>query len=252
VTPPEYEYGFKQCPHCRETNRASQAQARKFESEDGNQTVSFYLYSCNLEVTDEHQTLTSYENSQKLFTALRRKCQGNHTLEFDGTFMMAEDPLVTDKERVQMFAHEVWKKLILGWQSTRPLEDDNGIYCKTCFWCCQDAKQKQKSCPSQREGAKHCDTLGMEWFNCQSRLILSCKKGSSADECIIIVHLHHYTKHKAYYDVAMPPEVTEIIKENLEWCTPNSLVLKVQALYPSVTANQVHTAWTTMSEIVWK
>lgn len=47
-----------------------------------------------------------------------------------------------------------------------------------------------------------------------------------------------YAKHKPYYDAT---KATKIIQENLEWCTPNSLVLKIQALYPSVTANQVHT-----------
>jgi len=50
----------------------------------------------------------------------------------------------------------------------------------------------------------------------------------------------------------MPQEALEIIQENLEWCTPNSLATKIQTLYPSVTTNQIHTAWTTMSETLWK
>jgi len=45
------------------------------ESDNGNQNVSLYPYSHNLEVTDEYQTLTFYENSQELFTALRRSGQ---------------------------------------------------------------------------------------------------------------------------------------------------------------------------------
>ena len=123
---------------------------------------------------------------------------------------------------------------------------------KTRLWCSQDEKRKQKSRPSQREGAKHRDTLGMERFDCKSRLIVSCKKGSSTDERIIIIRLQHHAKHKPYYDVAIPQEALEIIQENLEWCTPNSLATKIQALYPSVTTNQVHAAWTTMSETLWK
>ena len=51
----------------------------------------------------------SFENSQKLFSTLREKCWGIPVVEFDGTFTMAKDPLVTDKERVQMLIHEVWK-----------------------------------------------------------------------------------------------------------------------------------------------
>jgi hypothetical protein len=50
----------------------------------------------------------------------------------------------------------------------------------------------------------------------------------------------------------MPPEAVGIIQENLEWCTPSSLVPKLQSLYPSITANQIHAAWTKMSETLWK
>ena len=65
--------------------------------------------------TDMHnKTLVSFENSQKLFSVLRKKCWGTSVVEFDGTFTMAEDPLVTDKERVQMLTHKVWK--VTGWR----------------------------------------------------------------------------------------------------------------------------------------
>ena len=149
ILPPEHEYGFKQCAQCRETNRSVRAQARKrkregeppsqpppaarhtsqshssthedplvvssgSESDDGNQSVS--LYCCNNDMTtDKHnKTLVSFENSQKLFSVLRKKCRGTSVVEFDGTFTMAEDALVTDKERVQMLTHEVWK--VTGWR----------------------------------------------------------------------------------------------------------------------------------------
>jgi hypothetical protein len=64
--------------------------------------------------------------------------------------------------------------------------------------------------------------------------------------------MEHHMAHKPYYDVAMPSEAAAIIREGLEWNTPNSLVPKIQSLYPNVTANQVHSAWTTMSETLWK
>jgi hypothetical protein len=148
ILPPEHKYGFKQCAQCRETNRSARAQARKRKredeppsqslpamhhtsqshgsthedplivssgsgSDDGNQSVS--LHCCNNDMTTDmhNQTLVSFKNSQKHFSALRRKCRGTSVVEFDGTFSMAEDPLVTDKERVQMLTHEVWK--VTGW-----------------------------------------------------------------------------------------------------------------------------------------
>ena len=50
----------------------------------------------------------------------------------------------------------------------------------------------------------------------------------------------------------MPPEATMIIWENLEWTTLNVMVPKIQASFPTVTATQIHSAWTIMSEILWK
>jgi len=50
----------------------------------------------------------------------------------------------------------------------------------------------------------------------------------------------------------MPPEATAIIRENIEWSSPSSIVGKIQSQFPSITAVQVHSAWTTMSETLWK
>lgn len=43
-----------------------------------------------------------------------------------------------------------------------------------------------------------------------------------------------------------------MICENVEWSTPVSITPKVQATFPQVTPKQVHTAWTQMSEMLWK
>ncbi len=50
----------------------------------------------------------------------------------------------------------------------------------------------------------------------------------------------------------MPHEAAALIRENLEWSCPNEVAKKVQMTYPYITANQVHAAWTTMSETLWK
>jgi hypothetical protein len=50
----------------------------------------------------------------------------------------------------------------------------------------------------------------------------------------------------------MPAGAAEIIRNNLEWSTPVALVGRIQEQYPIVTANQIHAAWTTMSEVMWK
>jgi hypothetical protein len=69
---------------------------------------------------------------------------------------------------------------------------------------------------------------------------------------IIRVKLQHFDNHVPYYDVEMPSEAAAMIRENLEWSTSVSLVPKVQAAHPSVMANQIHAAWTGMSETLWK
>jgi hypothetical protein len=68
----------------------------------------------------------------------------------------------------------------------------------------------------------------------------------------VSIHLHHYDDHIPYFDVEMPPGALDMIREDLEWSTPASLGAKIQASYPNVTAKQVHSAWTEMSETLWK
>lgn len=123
---------------------------------------------------------------------------------------------------------------------------------KTRYWCSQDSTRKQKARPSPKEGAKHRDTLGMHRYNCRSCLRVSCREVDDPSSRQITIYLQHHEAHTPYYDVAMPPEAAIIIRENLEWTTPNAMVPKIQALFPAVTATQIHSAWTIMSEILWK
>jgi hypothetical protein len=123
---------------------------------------------------------------------------------------------------------------------------------KTCYWCCQDQDRKQKACPSDRKGAKSRDTLGMRRYNCKSCLNISCRDTDGKGTRTITIWLKHGEPHTPYYDVAVPPEASAMIRQDLEWSTPNSIMKKVQSMFPNVTATQVHTAWTTMSEILWK
>jgi hypothetical protein len=94
----------------------------------------------------------------------------------------------------------------------------------------------------------------MHWYDCKSKLIISYRTNQRSKEKTykITVWLEHHMKHPPYYNVSLPPEATALIRENLEWFTPHEVAKKVLQIYPSITANQVHTAWTTMSETLWK
>lgn len=62
------------------------------------------------------QTSTQYSDSQAMFDALRLQFKQDQSITFCGAFILANDPLVTDKERVQMMASEVWK--VIGYRFT--------------------------------------------------------------------------------------------------------------------------------------
>lgn len=49
------------------------------------------------------------------------------------------------------------------------------------------------------------------------------------------------------YDVAIPSEAADIICNNLLSSPPNSLVPRIQSLYPQVTAQKIHSAWSVMN-----
>ncbi|KAJ7214419.1 hypothetical protein GGX14DRAFT_360171 [Mycena pura] len=88
-------------------------------------------------------------------------------------------------------------------------------------------------------------------FQCHGRLTISSRRKDSATR-IISVNIKHDVPHVAYYDVSLPAEAADIIRENMEWCTPSELVKRIQARFPSSTANQIGDAWRSMSEMFWK
>lgn len=123
---------------------------------------------------------------------------------------------------------------------------------KTRLWCCQDECRKKKAKPSQNPDVTLRDNVGIQRFNCRSKLIVTCVRGPSPGTRVVTIRMEHHEKHKQYFDVEMPPGAVDIIRDNLEWSTPVSITPQVQAVYPNMTGKQVHRAWTEMSEMLWK
>jgi hypothetical protein len=69
---------------------------------------------------------------------------------------------------------------------------------------------------------------------------------------MVTIWLEHHIKHIPYYDVSLLPDATAMICKDLEWICPSEIAKKVQMTYLAITTNQVHAAWTTMSETLWK
>lgn len=121
---------------------------------------------------------------------------------------------------------------------------------KTQYWCCQDAKHKAKEHLSKKDDAKRRDYVGMVRYDCDSKLSISSR--DVGERTLIHVYLRHHKNHREYYDVQMPPAASDIIRDHLETATPHSLVTVIQERFVNVTAAQVHTAWTRMSEVLWR
>lgn len=94
----------------------------------------------------------------------------------------------------------------------------------------------------------------MKHFDCHSTLVVSCcqRAPDSIDQRTLSIHLEHHDSHTPYFDVAMPAEAAEIIRDNLEWSIPSTLVPRIRRLFPNVTSKQVHATWSQMSQILWK
>lgn len=66
------------------------------------------------------------------------------------------------------------------------------------------------------------------------------------------MRLNHGVRHLHYFNVDLPDGAAEIIRHSIEHSLPSQLVPEVQATYPKVSAKQVHRAWSTMSQIMWR
>ncbi|KAI5989692.1 hypothetical protein EDD15DRAFT_2171139, partial [Pisolithus albus] len=193
-----------------------------------------------------------YETAQSLFMSLRGIAQTVTSIKFHGTYTLPVDPMMCEKDRVQSTALEVWRTTGYHFCVLHhyPLQTGH----KSLYCCCQDEDKKQKSRPSQKEGVKHCDTLGMKRFSCMSSLAVSCcyRQGNRIGQHTVSIKMCHLEAHIPYYDITMPLDAIQIIRDGLEWSAPSALVPKICTLYPHLAVSQVRFAWMKMSEILWK
>uniref|UniRef100_A0A0W0FE87 MULE transposase domain-containing protein n=1 Tax=Moniliophthora roreri TaxID=221103 RepID=A0A0W0FE87_MONRR len=175
---------------------------------------------------DTLNPVTHYANAEAMFTALCEQCHQGKTINFHGEYTLPVDALVSDKERVQIIMREAWQ--VTGYRFTVKYHPKMKTGHKTWAWCSQDADWKKVPKPKQGEN-----------------------KGNYAIK-LITLWIRHHDKHVPYYDVGMPTKASQIICENLEWCTPSSLVPEIQAMHLNITTAQVHRAWALMSKELWK
>lgn len=118
------------------------------------------------------------------------------------------------------------------------------------FWCCQDLARRKKAQPSTKDGVQHRETLGLKRFECRSELLITCTSDREAQ--ILRITLSHSQNHTPYFDVSIPPEAVNIIRDNVDWALPNDIAGKIQSQYPRVTEKQITTVWTKFAQSSWK
>ncbi|KAJ3978431.1 hypothetical protein F5890DRAFT_1422608, partial [Lentinula detonsa] len=183
-------------------------------SRDSSHLSPQHLHRDGAEGDDDNGLYKRYPDAETLFMELRKHAKQIH-VEFAAEYTMPLDLVVSDKAQVQMIQSEVWK--ITGYRFTvhehRQMETGH----KTLFWCSQDAEQKKNSRKREDEHVQNRDTVGMRRFPCQSKLTITSKNLNKYDESIklVSIHIRHHHKHVPYYDVSMPEEAAEIIRDNI-------------------------------------
>ncbi|KAJ6586095.1 hypothetical protein B0H19DRAFT_1250823 [Mycena capillaripes] len=200
---------------------------------------------------EDNKAAEMFLDAESLFEAMRADFKSGEALDFHGSYTLAVDPLVSPKERVQMVATEIWKISGYRWtvKDNRKLKSGH----RTRYWCSQDEARKKKSKALQNPAIRNRDNVGMKRFPCQSKLAISCRTSrDNEDELNVTVQLKHAAKHTCYTDVSMPQAALDMIREDVEWLTPVTMVSKVQAAFPAISAAQIYRAWMEMSEIFWR
>ena len=79
-------------------------------------SANIHIHTTKLTWSGQQSSPVLYGDSQAMFDTLRHQFKHEQSLTFCGGYVLASDPLVTDKERVQMMAGEVWK--VIGYRFT--------------------------------------------------------------------------------------------------------------------------------------
>ncbi|KAJ7221247.1 hypothetical protein GGX14DRAFT_669164 [Mycena pura] len=209
------------------------------------------FYNADSDIEDSSSEV--FATHQLLFATLRARARSatasKKPLEFIGSFRMVVHPHESERERVQLTAQDVWKAT--GYRFT--VRDNSKLKSghKTRYFCSQDEGTKKASKPSQKPDAKHRENPGMTRFPCNGRLTISFRLHDESTR-VVAIRLKHSVQHAPYYDVSLPSAAADIIRANIDWSTPSELITRVQAQFPSVTANQVGEACRSFTEVLWK
>lgn len=92
----------------------------------------------------------------------------------------------------------------------------------------------------------------MQAFECKSRLTIRVTLSDDATQCVS-VQLVHQIRHRAYYNIALPPEAQNIIAESL-WSTPSDIAKRIKKNdeWGHIKTYQVRHVWKQLCQDCWR
>ena len=86
---------------------------------------------------------------------------------------------------------------------------------KACLWCSQDVARKKRSKATNDQDIKNHDTTGMHRYDCNSCLVVPCRKSGNGS-LTISVNLRHHEDHVPFPSHSeSDTEMDEIINEEV-------------------------------------
>ncbi|KIK58060.1 hypothetical protein GYMLUDRAFT_75117 [Collybiopsis luxurians FD-317 M1] len=135
-----------------------------------------------------------YDSGPSMMEALGKcfKAPSNNT--FLGTYHAMNTPEISDKHRIQLVIHEIWK--VTGYRFTVKDHPPAKNGHTTRLWCSQD---------SQRKGnTRYPSNNAKQRFPCRSRLLVSSRDSKLPGFRLVTVRMYHYVPHEPYSDPTTP------------------------------------------------
>ncbi|KAF9048328.1 hypothetical protein BDZ89DRAFT_1057900 [Hymenopellis radicata] len=152
---------------------------------------------------------TEYSSSQEMLNALKSCFLAHKQVDFAGTYTVANNPPILDKQRIKHVANDIWKACGYRFTVKDHPQINNGH--KTRMWCSQDDAHVHRH-PERAILALN-ETAAKKRYPCRSRLLISsCDVESRPDSRVVTVRLHHFaaTGHEPYQD--MPLQILPVAR----------------------------------------
>ncbi|KAK0214084.1 hypothetical protein IW262DRAFT_1466638 [Armillaria fumosa] len=143
-----------------------------------------------------------YDSSHEMLDALRICFMQEKQVDFSGSYIVANEPPMLDKHRIQLVSHDIWRAS--GYRFTvkdHPRTKDGH---KTRLWCTQDdARQNRKGPPEKSRTLVTGEVVAKIRYPCHSRLLISSRDTTQPNHRMVTVRIHHYAAHPPYHEA--PP-----------------------------------------------